>query len=231
MSLLIKIKSLIQEILGVKYHLRIKIKVKKKWLGSDYGGFYICPVGLNEKSIVYSFGIGEDISFDKSIIDEFHCKVYAFDPTPKSIKWVSNNAIINNFHFFPYGIDDKSGMVEFMLPINDDYISGSTIKQSNVDINKIITVEMRNIFDISSVFKHAKIDILKMDIEGSEYKVIENILKTDIEINQILIEIHERYFEDGKNKTANMIFLLKKFGYKLFAISNGREELSFIKVN
>ena len=231
MKLIIKIKSKIEEILGKKFKLKLKIKVKKKWLGSNYGGFYICPIGLNANSIVYSFGIGEDISFDISIINEFKCKVYAFDPTPKSIKWVSNQIIIDNFKFSPYGIDEKSGMAEFMLPINDNYISGSVVKQSNVDKNKLITVEMKNLFDISSSFKHSKIDILKMDIEGSEYKVIQNILETDVEINQILIEIHERYFEDGINKTSNMILLLEKYGYKLFAISNGREELSFIKVN
>ena len=34
-------------------------------LGTDYGGWYV-PTNLNldEKSIVYSGGVGEDISFD-----------------------------------------------------------------------------------------------------------------------------------------------------------------------
>ena len=48
-------------------------------------GFYLNPEFINEKSIIYSFGIGEDISFDLSLIKEFDCNVFGFDFTPKSI--------------------------------------------------------------------------------------------------------------------------------------------------
>ncbi|WMW22216.1 hypothetical protein RE476_12730 [Methanolobus mangrovi] len=38
-------------------------------LGSEYGGWAFCPENVGEQSVVYSFGIGEDISWDEALID------------------------------------------------------------------------------------------------------------------------------------------------------------------
>jgi FkbM family methyltransferase len=230
MRLLTKLKIKIKVIFGRISNLKPNFIVNKIWFGNNYGGFYICPNSINENSIIYSFGVGEDISFDLQLIKTFNCTVYAFDPTPKSIKWVELINAPVNFQFTPIGIDDKSDFVEFLLPLNDNNVSGSIIHQSNVDFNKKIIVEMKALNDIIQIYNHKKIDILKMDIEGSEYKVLNNILETDVEINQILIEIHERFFLDGKEKTKKLITLLNKHSYKLFAVSDTKEELSFIKI-
>lgn len=76
---------------------------------------------------------------------------------------------------------------------------------------------------------HSKIDLLKMDIEGSEYEVIQNILDERLEITQILIEFHRRFKEISLDESKRAISSLKKSGYKLFNISDSKEEYSFIK--
>lgn len=88
---------------------------------------------------------------------------------------------------------------------------------------------MKSLSDIVKELGHERIDIVKIDIEGSEYSVIDSILSAPVEIDQILIEIHERFFQDGKEKTSKLLNTLNKHGYKLFGISDGMEELSFIK--
>lgn len=205
------------------------IKISKKWFGNEYGGFYVALDKLNTNSIIYSFGIGEDNSFDDGLIQKYNCKVYAFDPTPRSITWVRNNVKNPNFIFSTYGIDNKTGMVKFLLPKNDNHISGSVISQINVDENKVIEVFMKSFNDIIKEFGHQKIDVLKIDIEGSEYKVIESIVNCPIEIDQILVEIHERFFDDGKQKTKNLLNFMSSKGYKIFGVSDIMEEISFIK--
>ena len=82
--------------------------MKKKWFGNVYGGFYIHSKGLDKNSIVYSVGIGEDISFDLDIIQTFSCDVYAFDPTPKSIQWVKNKVKLSKFIFHDYGVSNST---------------------------------------------------------------------------------------------------------------------------
>lgn len=229
MRLVTKIKIKIKVLMGKISNIKKNINIAHDWFGNDYGGFFVSPKNINENSIIYSFGIGEDVSFDEALINKFNCKVFAFDPTPKSIKWVKNRTNSNNFFFHPFGIDDKTGVVEFMLPKNDDYVSGSVINQLNVDKNKTVKAPMKCLSDIVKDLEHKYIDVLKIDIEGSEYKIIESILSAQVEIGQILIEIHERFFTDGKEKTKKLLETLDQHGYKLFGVSDSLEELSFIK--
>ncbi|QOD62041.1 FkbM family methyltransferase [Polaribacter haliotis] len=210
-------------------HLKIGLKCKTKWYGNQYGGFNLNPNLLNKNSIVYSFGIGEDISFDKALIDNHNCNVYGFDPTPKSIDWCSKQTLPENFHLFKFGISVKTGKVNFHLPKNNQHVSGSLILQNNVSEDCVVEVEMKSFDEILKILEHDKIDVLKMDIEGSEYDVIENILKTGIEINQMAIELHERFFKNGKEKSIELINILNNYGYEIFAISNTYEEISFIR--
>ena len=88
---------------------------------------------------------------------------------------------------------------------------------------------MKSFKDILKMYNHDQIDVLKMDIEGSEYDVIASILNSKIEIGQILIEFHNRFFEDGFSRTKKAIKLLRSSGFELFAISDSKEELSFVK--
>jgi hypothetical protein len=77
--------------------------------------------------------------------------------------------------------------------------------------------------------KHHHIDLLKMDIEASEYDVVPDIIKSDIFIKQILIEVHHRFPNIGIQKTKEIFSLLKDAGYKIAAISETREEYTFIR--
>jgi len=225
-----KIKTFLKIILGKTSYLKTQINIKKKWIGNKYGGFYICPIEINSNSLIYSFGIGEDISFDIGLINLYNCNVFAFDPTPKSIEFIKINSPIKNFYFNAFGISNISEETFFLLPNNKNHVSGSLIKHDNVNIMNKILVQMKCFNDIIKFYNHEKISILKMDIEGSEYDVIHDILKSNILIDQIIIEIHERFFKNGKQKTKSLIKLLNQYSYKLFAISDSFEEISFIKV-
>ncbi len=87
---------------------------------------------------------------------------------------------------------------------------------------------MKSIKDIVYELGHKQIDVLKMDIEGSEYNVIDSIVNSEIPVNQILIEFHDRFFENGIEKTRQAIIQLKQHGYEIFAFSDSFEEISFI---
>jgi len=178
---------------------------------------------------VYSFGIGEDISFDMNVIENHNCKVYGFDPTPKSIDWVKRQNVPTNFFFFEYGISNKNEFVEFYLPINKESdISGSLILHKDLSITDKVIVPMKTFSNIIHELGHTHIDVLKMDIEGAEFNVIENILKTKISITQILVEFHGYFTENGINKTKQAIKKLKMNGYEIFAVSETLNEISFI---
>lgn len=212
-------------------HLIPTVSCPHVWYGNSYGGFYVNPNLLNPNSIVYSIGIGKDISFDLKIMENHNSLIFGFDPTPKSIDFISSQNLSNRFIFSNVGISMKSGIETFYLPISEKGISGSLLNTSAVDVNRAILVEMKSFEDIYKDLQHDHIDVIKIDIEGAEYEILEAIINSDIQIDQILVEFHDRLFDMTKFKSIDIVNKMKEKGYQIFASSISYEEISFIHQN
>jgi hypothetical protein len=129
----------------------------------------------------------------------------------------------------PIGLAAYDGEAIFNLPNNDNYVSGSIFENQENNKNKII-VNVKRLQTIMQMLKHERIDILKLDIEGAEYKAIDDILQSNIDISQILMEIHHRFDNFNVSDTINLFNKLNTAGYKIFYISPTGEEYSFIKI-
>lgn len=209
-------------------HIKKDIKCNSKWFGNKYGGFYVIPTLLSKNAIVYSFGVGKDISFDRMLISSFKCQIFAFDPTPDSIAWCKQQNLPDQFNFFEHGLSTKSENDTFFLPKNKNHVSGSLVEHNQLSSENKICVKMKSFEDILTNFKHEKVDLIKMDIEGSEYDVAESILNSGINITQIVLEIHERFFQNGREKTIGLLEIFRKNGFLLHSISSTYEDLSFV---
>ena len=226
-KILRKIKRIIKSLLGKDFFSKEQIKIDKVTHGGDYGGWDIYEKDLNSESIVYSFGVGEDASFDTSIIDRFKLTVFAFDPTPNSIAWVRSQGFSKKFKLYEYGLADFNGFICFNPPSNPNHVSHTILdrKETNDDS---IEVEVKKLRTIMEELEHEKIDLLKMDIEGAEYQVIEDLVNSDIRPKQLLIEFHHRFPSVGIEKSKSAIKKLNKLGYLIFSVSDSGEEYSFI---
>ena len=233
MPLLSKIKSkvlpLIKTLSGKYPPTRPQIKCAFEYHGTHYGGWTICPNFLSKDSIVYSFGIGEDISFDLSIIEKYGVNVFGFDPTPKSIEWIYSQKLPKEFIFFEYGIADYDGITKFYPPENKEHVSHTMLHRPSTS-EFVITVDVKKLKTIMELLGHTKIDVLKMDIEGAEYSIIQDLVNSEIEIKQILIEFHHRFPGVNISDTTRAVDSLNKQGYKIFWISKNGDEYSFTKV-
>jgi len=206
------------------------LSISQKWIGNhQYGGFCVHTDTLHAESIVYSIGIGKDISFDQELIKTFGCKVFGYDPTPKSIAWVTKNVNDKQFKFFDFGIAKVSGKQSFFLPENKNYVSGSIKPIKGVDRQNKEVLQFKTLKAAMELNNHTQIDLLKMDIEGAEYEVIDHFLKHKIAIKQFVVEFHPHMEKDGKKKTKKAIKLLENAGFRCFAVSETFLEYSFIK--
>ena len=58
--------------------------IQMKKLGTNYGGWYLPKnINMNKNSIVYSGGIGEDMSSDLLLDDKYGCEIFLIDSTSR----------------------------------------------------------------------------------------------------------------------------------------------------
>lgn len=196
--------------------------------GSAYGGWDVVTTGLDADSVVYSFGVGEDASFDTALIEKFNLTVHAFDPTPRSLEWVGRQRFTNRFIMHDYGIAAFDGDVSFNPPERADHVSHTFLERTSTKA-KAIMVPVRRLGTIMKELGHDRIDVLKMDVEGAEYDVLADVDAAGIRPRQILVEFHHRFPGVGIRRSKEAIAGLKSMGYQLFSVSGNNEELSFIR--
>jgi len=195
--------------------------------GSVYGGWNVIPAAVSPDSVVYSFGVGEDISFDVEMMRTFGLCVHAFDPTPKSIRWVEAQDLSGHFIFHEYGLAAFDGEARFHPPDNPNHVS-HTILEKKLAKEEAIVLPVKRLGSIMAELRHERIDILKMDIEGAEYQVIEDLCETGILPAQILVEFHHRFPKVGVGATKKAVARLRSIGYLLFSVSASGQEYSFV---
>lgn len=204
---------------------------KLKQLGNSYGGYKIAVEKLPDDPIALSFGIGEDLSFSEAVVRSGG-EVYAFDPTPRTKQYVENHSLFHNhkFHFFSYGLSNVNGKQVFYFPQVKEYVSCSTHHQDWVG-DDYCEVDMHTFDYIVDSIGVSQVDILKMDIEGSEFDVIDQVLSSDVNIRQIALEIHDYLFTDGTNqeKFEYITNLFYKNNYYPAYVSSSGNEITYVK--
>ena len=223
---LIRLKYYLRLILGQHPLVKRDIKAAVERHGNEYGGWNILQKSLSPEAIVYSIGIGTDISFDQSVMNQYHCKIFAFDPTPQVIQWLQQQPEMPLFHFESIGLGAEDKMVQFFMPENPEHISHSAKPGNSQPLS--IELPVRRLKTLMDSMSHSKIDLLKMDIEGFEYEVIQDIILNKLKIRQLLVEFHHGMYGFSVRESMNAIEKLRNAGYKLFNISDSGREYAFI---
>ncbi len=200
-----------------------------EYYGNELCGWSVNTENLNKDSIVYSVGVGKDITFDLELYNRFQCKIYLFDPTPEVKDWIKDQNLPENAVFLDYGIYDKNSSIEFFPPKNVNYISHSIIQSNDFDVSQGFNVTVKTLKDVIESFDHERIDLLKLDIEGAEYVILKTIITDQIPIKQIIVEFHHRFSAFSYSDTRQAIRLLTQEGYELISISDNGNQIAFFK--
>lgn len=197
-------------------------------LGSSYGGWSVVKGLLNPQSVVYSCGIGTDVSFDLALIERFRCTVYAFDPTARSLKWLSKQQLPPTLHIIPVGISAHDGTLSLTPPAHADHVSfGLARGEPN---GKTVEVPVSRLSTLMKELGHSTIDLLKLDIEGAEYSVIDDILQNGQLPSQINVEFHHGMRGWRVADTRRTVARLRKAGYCCFHVASTGREMGFVRL-
>jgi FkbM family methyltransferase len=222
-----RVRHICRAVCGSDLYFPVQVRCESACLGNERAEWYVCPDGLSNQSVVYSFGVGEDISFDLELIRRFGVRVHAFDPTPRSIAWMQSQTLPAQFDFHEYGIGAVDGNLMFRPPKNPKFVSYSVLSQGSTA--PAIEAPVRRLATIMKMLGHDEIDVLKMDIEGAEYDVLGDIIASKAHVGQVLVEFHHRWEDIGLERTRDTVRKLNGAGFRIFKVSPTGEEYSFLR--
>lgn len=208
---------------------RIDTRIPREKIGSNYGGWIIPQGWLGENSICYCLGVGEDITFDLGLIERFGCDVYGFDPTPRAIAHVQRVAAnIQKYHFSAIGIWKEETILKFYAPRNPGHVSHSVVNLQGT--TEYFEAHCRRLSNIMRDNDHESLDLLKLDIEGAEYEVLNTLLTDRIRVKVLCVEYDEAFNPqsgDYKRRIRESVQRLSAAGFKLIAV-DGIANMTFV---
>ncbi|MBB6269815.1 FkbM family methyltransferase [Pedobacter cryoconitis] len=231
----------IKRMLGIHHQSNVKPLKNLSYFGSERHGYMVPDNFLASNSICYCVGAGEDISFDTELKIAFDSRVYIFDPSPYGINhfnevkdYVNHGTPLtldktlapyvyhisskqfSEIKFVPVGLWDEKKTLKFYDPEKENYSSHSAILFT--DSKKFIEAPVNRLSNLMKELDHQHIDLLKIEIEGAEYKVIDTIIEDKLNVKAILVEFDEVYNTTDKSfhfRIKKSCDSLRKAGYVL----------------
>jgi FkbM family methyltransferase len=215
-------------------------------VGSAYHGYYIPDNFLEKQSVCYLVGSGDDISFDIELKKRYDSEIVIIDPTPaakdhylKVKESMEKNLTppkvhadpgyvykitsdkFNEMKYVEMGVWTEKTVLKFHDPEIGGYVSQSVFLFQ--DSKKVMELPVDRIGNLMKSLHHEKVDLVKLEIEGAEYAVIDTILEDKLDVKMILVEFDEVYHKKGiahLMRIRRTCAKLRKAGYVLTHSTN-----------
>ena len=179
------VQKLIDKIRGKKKVVH-NLKSVEKWFKVDGDNTLRLDYNLNSSSIIFDVG-GFAGDFSAKIYEKYQPKIYVFEPIKsfyeKITKRFENNDKILTCDF---GLSDST--TEIKMNISEDASSVYTKNDIETEVVKLVDIkEFLEKYDIQSI------NLLKINIEGGEYPLLERLIEIDRikNIDNIQIQFHK----------------------------------------
>ena len=162
-------------------------------INSNYS--YFNNLNLNNDSVVLDLGANIG-SISQLLYDKYNCNIFCFEPNDIAFKKLKKKFLnIKKIKCYKFAVSDKTGYSKLYLHIDykKDPAKLSTASSLLKNIENVNKLNYKNIKTISikNLLKKFKIiDLIKIDIEGSEYKILPEIIKNRYKIKKVICELH-----------------------------------------
>ena len=181
------------------------------------GGKFLCDLaGLKMDCIVYSFGCNGVYDFQLEMVERTGCVVHIFDPSLSKAQRDEAKALEGSMRgrirVHNFGIAAEDGRVAGIGPRDE-----GVIKQRGRPSNADTWGDVKRLSTIMRSLGHQHVDILKMDIDGMEWEVLNaDVLKTGtfVGFTQLLIEVH---VHNAAAPVFELMEALESHGYMAFS--------------
>ena len=161
-------------------------------LGSIDDGGYVVPIQtINSSNVLISFGISDNWEFEKDFVNKTSAKLVAYDHSIDKNFWLSKfkKDLVKFIQFKIFKPKKIYKMFQFL-----DFILFFKIRKNNKFYLKKIG-KGQDCLSLNDIIKNYIEDekklFLKIDIEGSEYDILEDIIFNKSKIQGMVIEFHD----------------------------------------
>ncbi|SEA89061.1 methyltransferase, FkbM family [Flavobacterium gillisiae] len=174
---------------------------KEIFISNDY--FFKADNSI-PKIIDCGANIGMSILYFKFIYP--NCSIVAFEPNPKAFYLLKKNVEQNNLKnvvLHNLALSDNRGKIDFFIGNDEEILLASTIAERGGEENfKIESDKLSN-------YLNDTIDLIKIDIEGSENQVLNDLVLSDKikSTKNYIIEYHHRI----NNRKSSLSSFIKPF--------------------
>jgi len=158
-------------------------------VGAKNDGGYVIPVKFPNASLLISFGLGDDWTFEKQLLkDGIISSFVCFDHTVslrKLLKRIHSRLTIQNF--------SSKALLYRCLVLTQYFVDFKLRKYPHIRkeiTNDASSKNKTNLLEISESISEKQF-VLKIDIEGSEYQLIDQICSLVTRIPLLMIEFHD----------------------------------------
>ena len=174
------------------------------------GGYLICRKSCIESNLLFSFGISDDFSFEEKFKDINNCKIIAFDPSS------NNNFFIKKILLALFKLNLKQFIKDIINFFNFLFFfsqKNCSLIKKKVGINTKQSFKSISIKDIFNLADNSSKIFFKIDIEGSEYRILDDLIHFSKNISGLTIEFH-----DVDLNINRILDFIKKFDLELVHI-------------
>lgn len=162
---------------------------------------------LDASSVVFDFGVNQG-QFSQWIAQHTQAKIYGYEADPRLF---SKLKAVNNAIFMNIAVAAKNGKLALFL---GDSMCSSCVYEKVAGEDGIIEVSANSLETIMQDHGIQTVDLIKMDIEGAELGILENIsAATAPQIKQITVEFHEFINPADLPRIKNIAKRLREFGF------------------
>lgn len=183
---------------------------------------YIFVNKLGTSSTIVDVGCADDPDFSEFMIDTFGCKSFGVDPTRKHFAALAKVAARyqGKFSHLPYAVANQSGTLTFY---ESKVNASGSLKQdhTNVKNDEVVAYDVKAVsLPELKVLVGSKIDLLKLDLEGAEYELLQNLQPSDlVDVEQLFVEFHHHCIDSYDiHDTERLVKQIEKLGFKSFTM-------------
>lgn len=151
-------------------------------------------------------------------------KVYAFEPDPQSLKLIYKNLKLNNCKNVTV-IESALGNKKGKLALSQDTSNPGESSLSHKNNGKNIMVDVTTLDNFIKIRKIKKIDLMQMDVEGSEVNVLRGSVGSiqNNKIVKIITECNPSALKKFGESKISLCSFLKGSGLKIEALIDEKE--------